>query len=371
MLPFERRSNKLAQPGRLARPVLPLLLVLVISGRLRRCSRVARMGRPLPRVLVPDARRGADSGGRVEGDGDGDGSVVVEQLHRRAAPSWRLCAEAPDGSPTRPARPGNSRRPRGTSWWARRFGGRGMRMGERMKARADVAWLARARSRIQLRSGATTWKVARPGFGNTRCPVSADQPRRRSAPPTSAAASTPPPPARASEAQPCAETGSDANGYAAAIYLYAADLVLEQQAGPSVGGVGGELASAATVGGASPISFTASDPLSGDLRGRVLGGRPGGAEHRSRRRRRPLPEPGADQRRPAGLPRPAALPPGRERPGRPRHHQDRQRHPPARGQRARRRWQLGARARTPGHGPQRGPRAARTGPTPPPRPPSR
>ncbi len=68
---------------------------------------------------------------------------------------------------------------------------------------------------------------------------------------------------RARESQPCAETGSDANGYAAAIYLYAADLVLEQQAGPSVGGVGGELASAATVGGAAPISFTASDPLSG------------------------------------------------------------------------------------------------------------
>ncbi len=68
---------------------------------------------------------------------------------------------------------------------------------------------------------------------------------------------------RVSRSSPCAETGSDANGYAAAIYLYAADLVLEQQQGPSVGGVGGELASAATVGGQAPISFTASDPLSG------------------------------------------------------------------------------------------------------------
>jgi len=62
---------------------------------------------------------------------------------------------------------------------------------------------------------------------------------------------------------PCAETGADANGYAAAIYLYAADLVLEQQAGPSVSGVGGELASASTVDDSAPISFAASDPLSG------------------------------------------------------------------------------------------------------------
>ncbi len=62
---------------------------------------------------------------------------------------------------------------------------------------------------------------------------------------------------------PCPETGADANGYAAAIYLYAADLILEQQAGPTVGDVGGELASAATVGGAAPITFAASDPLSG------------------------------------------------------------------------------------------------------------
>ena len=54
----------------------------------------------------------------------------------------------------------------------------------------------------------------------------------------------------------------------------------------------------------------------------------------------------------------AALPAGGERPGRPRHHQDRQRLPPARGQRARRRGQLGPRARTPDHGPQRGRRAA-------------
>jgi hypothetical protein len=62
---------------------------------------------------------------------------------------------------------------------------------------------------------------------------------------------------------PCAETGADANGYAAAIYLYAADLILEQQAGPTVGDVGGELASAGTVGGAAPITFSAGDPLSG------------------------------------------------------------------------------------------------------------
>ncbi len=97
-------------------------------------------------------------------------------------------------------------------------------------------------------------------------------------------------------------------------------------------------------------------PAVGHLRGRLLGGRPGGAEHRSGRKRGPLPEPGADERRPAGLPVPPALPPGRERPGRPRHHQDPQRHPPARGQRARRRGQLGPGARTLDHRPQRGPR---------------
>ena len=62
---------------------------------------------------------------------------------------------------------------------------------------------------------------------------------------------------------PCPEGEHDANGYAAVVYLYAADLVLEQSAGPSAGSLGGELASAPTVSGTSDLTFTASDPGAG------------------------------------------------------------------------------------------------------------
>jgi hypothetical protein len=55
----------------------------------------------------------------------------------------------------------------------------------------------------------------------------------------------------------------DANGYAAVVYLYAADITLEQTAGPTASNVGGELASAPTVTGASALTFSASDPGSG------------------------------------------------------------------------------------------------------------
>jgi hypothetical protein len=61
----------------------------------------------------------------------------------------------------------------------------------------------------------------------------------------------------------CPEGKGDANGYAAVVYLYAADLVLEQTAGPSAGGVGGELTSAPSVSGTSDVIFNASDPGSG------------------------------------------------------------------------------------------------------------
>ena len=63
--------------------------------------------------------------------------------------------------------------------------------------------------------------------------------------------------------QECADGFGDPNHYAAVVYLYAADLTLEQTAGPSAGNVGGELASAPTVGGTSDVMFTASDPGSG------------------------------------------------------------------------------------------------------------
>ena len=51
--------------------------------------------------------------------------------------------------------------------------------------------------------------------------------------------------------------------YAAVIYLYAADLTLEQTAGPSASGTGGELASAPTVAGTSDVTFNATDPGAG------------------------------------------------------------------------------------------------------------
>jgi len=62
---------------------------------------------------------------------------------------------------------------------------------------------------------------------------------------------------------PCQEGEHDPNGYAAAVYLYAADVTLEQGAGPSAGNVGGELASAAAVQGTSDVTFSASDPGAG------------------------------------------------------------------------------------------------------------
>jgi len=61
----------------------------------------------------------------------------------------------------------------------------------------------------------------------------------------------------------CPEGPGDSNGYAAVVYLYAADLILEQSAPPSASNVSGELASAATVSGTSDVAFSASDPASG------------------------------------------------------------------------------------------------------------
>jgi hypothetical protein len=61
----------------------------------------------------------------------------------------------------------------------------------------------------------------------------------------------------------CKEGEHDANGYAAAVYVYAADLVVEQTAGPSASTVSGELTSAPAVAGTSDVAFTASDPGSG------------------------------------------------------------------------------------------------------------
>jgi len=61
----------------------------------------------------------------------------------------------------------------------------------------------------------------------------------------------------------CPEAKGDANGYAAVVYLYGADVVLEQSAGPTASNVGGELASEKTVQGTSDLIFSASDPGAG------------------------------------------------------------------------------------------------------------
>ena len=67
----------------------------------------------------------------------------------------------------------------------------------------------------------------------------------------------------------CPNGSGDPNGYAAVVYLYAADLTLEQTAPPTASNVSGELASAPTVSGTSDVAFSASDPGSGVYRGGV------------------------------------------------------------------------------------------------------
>jgi hypothetical protein len=63
----------------------------------------------------------------------------------------------------------------------------------------------------------------------------------------------------------CPEGRKDPNSDAAVVYLYAADLLLEQTAQPSVtpGSVGGELATDAKLTGTASVLFEASDPASG------------------------------------------------------------------------------------------------------------
>jgi hypothetical protein len=61
----------------------------------------------------------------------------------------------------------------------------------------------------------------------------------------------------------CQGNVGDANGYAAAVYLYAADLTLEENEGPHVSNVGGELTSVPTLQGQSDVTFDATDAGSG------------------------------------------------------------------------------------------------------------
>lgn len=61
----------------------------------------------------------------------------------------------------------------------------------------------------------------------------------------------------------CPTGQGDPDNYAAALYLYAADLTLEQPAGPTVSSVGGELATAPEISGTADLTFTATDPGTG------------------------------------------------------------------------------------------------------------
>jgi hypothetical protein len=61
----------------------------------------------------------------------------------------------------------------------------------------------------------------------------------------------------------CEAGKGNANGYASAVYLYAADILLEQPVGPTATNITGELATAPSVRGASDIAFDATDPASG------------------------------------------------------------------------------------------------------------
>jgi hypothetical protein len=61
----------------------------------------------------------------------------------------------------------------------------------------------------------------------------------------------------------CPAGKGDANGYAAALYVYAADITLEQAAGPHASSVSGELTSAQTLHGSSDVAFDATDPGAG------------------------------------------------------------------------------------------------------------
>lgn len=61
----------------------------------------------------------------------------------------------------------------------------------------------------------------------------------------------------------CEPNAGDPNGFAAALYLFAADLTLEDDEGPHAANASGELATAPTVQGQSGLSFDATDSGSG------------------------------------------------------------------------------------------------------------
>jgi hypothetical protein len=62
---------------------------------------------------------------------------------------------------------------------------------------------------------------------------------------------------------PCPQGKGDSNGYAAAVYLYAADITLEQAGTPTAQNVGGEVAGEGTLTGTRDLTFDATDPGAG------------------------------------------------------------------------------------------------------------
>lgn len=65
------------------------------------------------------------------------------------------------------------------------------------------------------------------------------------------------------ENYPCPANKGDPNGYAAVVYLYAADITIEQTATPTAGNAGGEVATAQQLTGRSDLTFDAADPGAG------------------------------------------------------------------------------------------------------------
>ena len=61
----------------------------------------------------------------------------------------------------------------------------------------------------------------------------------------------------------CKDNDGDSNGYAAVVYLYAADLTLEQSTPPTAWNASGELATSPTLAGTSDVAFSAKDSGSG------------------------------------------------------------------------------------------------------------
>jgi hypothetical protein len=61
----------------------------------------------------------------------------------------------------------------------------------------------------------------------------------------------------------CPAGHGDSNGYAAVVYVYAADLLLEQAGGPIAKEAGGPLATESTVRGTADLTFNGSDPGAG------------------------------------------------------------------------------------------------------------